>query len=115
MQDERWQQLVEMIRKNFKNVSLHSEDLILETADGPIKQGTQDVLVFDHLSMEKYKLVRENKPVVLEKKQHFSHRMGNTARTEYKHSDSEFSHKLRVFKEVGFDEWSEVTLDKLGL
>lgn len=115
MQDERWEQLVEMIRKNFKNVNLHSEDLIMETADGPIKQGTQDILVFDHSSREKYKLVRENKPVVLEKKQYFSHRMGDTARTEFKHSDTEFSHKLRVYKETGFDEWDEITLDRLGL
>ncbi|MEK7617568.1 MAG: hypothetical protein AAB410_00295 [Patescibacteria group bacterium] len=115
MQDDRWQQLVEMARKNFRNVSQHSEDLIMETQDGPIKQGTKDLLLFDHPSGDKYKLVRENRPLVLEKKQHFSHRMGDTARTEYKHSETEFSHKLRVYKEVGFDEWEEITLDRLGL
>ncbi len=115
MQDEKWEQLVEMAKKNFQNVELSREDLMTETADGPQKQGTQDILIFDHPSREKYKLVRENRPVVLEKKEHFSHRAGDMARTEYKFSDTEFSHKLRVFKEVDFEEWEEVTLDKLGL
>jgi len=115
MNDDRFQQLVEMAGKNFKNVQLSTEDLIRETEDGPIKQGTKDVLVFDHPSGVKYKMERENRPVVLEKKQHFSHRMGDTARTEYKHSETEFSHKLRVYKEVGFEEWDEITLDRLGL
>jgi hypothetical protein len=115
MTDEKWEQLVEVAQKNFQNVKLSHEDLILETADGPQKRGTQDILVFDHPAGGRYKLVRENHPVVLEKKEMFSHRAGDTARTEYKFSETEFSHKLRVYKEVDFDEWEEITLDKLGL
>ena len=115
MNDDRWQQLVEMAKKNFKDVTLTTEDLMVETMDGPQNQGTQDVLIFDHVDGVRYKLVRENRPVVLEKKQHFSHRAGDTARTEYKFSDTEFSHKLRVFKEDDLGEWEEITLDKLRL
>ena len=37
------------------------------------------------------------------------------AQTQYKFSETEFSHKLRVYKEEGFEEWDEITLDKLGL
>lgn len=115
MIEEKWQQLVEVAQKNFKNVQVLLEDLVIETSDGPQKRGTQDVLIFDHPAGGRYKLVRENHPVVLEKKEHFSHRAGDTARTEYKFSDKEFSHKLRVYKETGFEEWEEVTLDNLGL
>jgi len=115
MQDERWQQLIEMARTHFKNVQLSKEDIIAETEDGPQKRGTQDVLQFEHLSGDKYKLVRENKPVVLEKKELYSHRAGQSAQTQYKFSETEFSHKLRVYKEVGFDEWDEITLERLGL
>ncbi|MCX6796997.1 MAG: hypothetical protein NTX98_00770 [Candidatus Doudnabacteria bacterium] len=115
MTDEKWQQLVGMAKKNFSNVSLTAEDLIKATPEGEKKEGTQDVLIFTHPSGDKYKLVRENRPLVLEKKQHFSHRMGDTARTEYKLSDTEFSHRLKIYKEVGFDDWEEVTLDRLGL
>ena len=115
MQDDRWQQLVEMAKKNFSNVSLAAEDLIKETPDGPQKEGTLDILIFSHPNKDRYKLVRENRPVVLEKKEFYSHRAGQSARTEYKFSDSEFSHKLRVYKEVGFEDWDEITLDRLGL
>lgn len=115
MTDEKWEQLVEMVKQNFADVNLYKEDLIMETQDGPIVQGNKDVLEFEHKDGRRYRVVRENRPVVLEKKEHFSHRMGDTARMEYKHSQTEFSHKLKVYKEAGFDEWDEITLDKLGL
>lgn len=115
MQDERWQQLVEMVKKHFANVSLHTEDLIIETPDGPVKQGTKDVLELDHPDSSRYRLVRENRPVVLEKREHYTHRMGATAKVEYKHSKTEFSHKLRVYKADRLGEWEEITLDRLGL
>ena len=115
MNDERWQQTVDMAKKNFQDVSLTTEELIRETQDGPIKQGTQDILIFKQPSGCRKRLIRENKPVVLEKKEHYSHRMGDTARTEYKFSETEFSHRLRVYKESGFEDWDEITLDKLGL
>lgn len=115
MQDERFQELVEMAKKHFKNVKLTLEDIIVDKEDGPQKQGTQDVLEFEHPNGDHYKIVRENRPVVLEKKELYSHRAGQAAQTLYKFSDTEFSHKLRVFKEVDFDEWDEITLDRLGL
>ncbi len=114
MTDEKWEQIVEMAKKHFQGAKLSTEDLMADTPDGPTKQGTQDVLVFENPS-GRFKLVRENRPVVLEKKQFSSHRAGESARTEYKFSDTEFSHKLKVYKEVGFEDWEEVTLDKLGL
>lgn len=114
MQDEKWEQLVDAAKKHFKNVSLANEDLILETSDGPQKQGNQDVLIFTN-SAGKFKLIRENRPVVLEKKELYSHRGGQSAQTQYKFSATEFSHKLKVYKEEGFDDWEEITLDKLGI
>lgn len=115
MTDEKWEQLVDAAKQHFKNAKLTNEDLIAETADGPQKQGNQDVLVFQHPNGDTYKLVRENRPVVLEKKELYSHRAGQSAQTQYKFSETEFSHKLKVYKEMGFEDWEEVTLDKLGL
>ncbi len=114
MQDEKWEQLAEAAQKHFKNVSLAHEDLIMDSQDGPIKQGTQDVLTLENPA-GRFKLVRENRPAVLEKKELYSHRAGQSAQTQYKFSETEFSHKLKVYKEVDFDDWEEVTLDKLGL
>ena len=115
MNDEKWEALVEMAKKNFLEVVLKNEDLIKNTPEGEKVEGTQDILEFEHSGGERYRLVRENRPAVLDKKQFFSHRMGDTARTEYKFSDTEFSHKLKVYKEVDMDEWEEITLDSLGL
>lgn len=114
MTDEKWGQIIETAKRHFEDVSLHTEDLVAETPDGPQKQGTRNVLVFTN-PVGRFKLVRENRPVVLEKKEFYTHRAGQTARTEYKLSQTEFSHKLRVYKQAGFEEWEEVTLDKLGL
>lgn len=114
MVNEKWEELVEAAKKHFKNVTLTQEDLIMDTQDGPVKQGTQDVLIFENAA-GKFKLARENKPVVLDKKELYSHRAGQSAQTQYKFSETEFSHKLRVYKEIDYDEWEEVTLDKLGL
>ena len=115
MNDDKWQQLVEAAQRHFKNAKLSHEDLILETQDGPQKQGNQEVLIFQHPNGDTYKLVRENRPVVLEKKELYSHRAGQSAQAQYKFSETEFSHRLRVYKELGYDDWEEVTLDKLGL
>jgi|GEM_PF-494046 len=116
MTDEKWQQLVDMAQQNFKNVKLTTEDLVMDTPDGPKVQGTQDVLQFTTPG-GRFQLVRENRPVVLEKKMMYTHRPGDTARAEYKLSETEFSHKLRVYKEMDgeIDEWEEVTLETLGL
>ena len=115
MTDEKWEQLIGVAKKNFKDVELSSEDLIMETPEGPQKQGTQDVLIFDLPQGGRYKLARENKPIVIEKKEMYSHRAGQSAQAQYKFSETEFSHRLRVYKEVDFDDWEEVTLDSLGL
>lgn len=115
MTNEKWQEIAEMAQKNFKGAKLSLEDLIMETPDGPVKQGSQDILEFEHPSGGRYKLVRENRPVVLEKKELYSHRAGQAAKTQYKFSETEFSHRLRVFKEVDFDEWEEISPEKLGL
>ena len=87
MIEEKWQELTETAKKHFKNVTLVNEDLIMDTQDGPVKQGTQDILIFENPA-GRFKVVRENKPVVLEKKEMFSHRAGQSAQTQYKFSET---------------------------
>jgi hypothetical protein len=113
MTDEKWQQLIDVAELQFKNVELKTEDLMVDTPDGPQKQGTVDILIFEN-PKGRYKLERENRPKILSKKEHYSHRAGDTARTEYQVSDTEVTHKLRVYEDTGYDDWQEVTLDSLG-
>ena len=114
MTDEKWEELVDLAKKHFKDVEVSTEDLVTDTPDGPQVQGTRDILIFEREG-QRYKAVRENKPVVLEKKMLYSHRQGDTAHAEYKLSDTEFSHRIRVYKEVDFDEWQEISGESLGL
>lgn len=114
MTDEKWQQLIDIAEMQFNNVEVKTEDLIVTTEEGQQKQGTKDILIFEN-PKGRFRMVRENRPKILEKIEHYSHRQGDTARTEYKMSDTEVTHKLKVYEDVGYDDWEEVTLDKLGL
>lgn len=114
MTDEKWEQLVELAKAQFRSVKVTTEPLFVTTADGDQQRGTKDILEFENPSGH-FQLVRENHPVVLEKKEFYSHRAGDTARAEYKFSDTEFSHKLRVYKEDRNEDWQEVSGADFGL
>lgn len=114
MTNERWQQFVDLAQAQFEDVLISSEDIIIQTEDGPQNQGTIDILTFER-NGDNYKLERENRPVVLDKKMHFAKRASDTARTEYVLSETEFSHKLRVYKENINGDWNEISTDSLGL
>jgi hypothetical protein len=114
MTDEKWQQLVDVAELQFDNVEKRTEDFMEETPDGPQKKGTQDILIFEN-PVGRFKLVRIAKPKVLSKKEHYTHRPGDTAKTEYTFSDTEMTHKLLVYKDEGYDDWEEISIDKVGL
>lgn len=108
MNDDKWEPLKEETKRKFKVLQEGSEDLLVETAEGLVKQGVSEFLIFES-PVGRIKLARENRPVVLDKKFIYSHRAGQAARTEYKFSDSEFSHKLKVYKwDDDNDEWKEI-------
>lgn len=113
MTNERWEQFIETAQGGFQQVVVTTEDLTDDS--GEFAPGTLDVVEFTMPDGVRYKVIRENKPLVLEKKMHYSHRQGDTARTEYVLSDSDFSHKVRVFKEDEDGEWVEIRADSLGL
>jgi hypothetical protein len=111
MDDNRWEDLILELNRKFKVEEERFEDLIMQTQDGPVKQGQAEVLIFE-TPMGKIKLVRESKPIVLDKKEHYSHQQGKTARIEYKFSDSEFSHKMKAYKwSDDEDDWVEMNAE----
>lgn len=114
MTDERWQQFIEMAKDQFEGVEVTTEELTVQSIDGPEVRGSVDILVFER-GGDTYRLERENRPVVLEKIEHHAKRPTDTARIEYKFSPTEFSHKLRVYKETDSGDWDEISSDSLGL
>lgn len=114
MQDDKWEALKEELHRKFKVEDEHFEDLEVETADGPVKQGKAEVIIFP-TPMGKVKLVRESRPVVLDKKLFYSHQQGKAARTEYTFSDTEFSHKIKAYKwDDDNDDWKEIDAAAFG-
>ncbi len=115
MTDERWEQFEEDAKKRFTDVVIKDETWSDDRGD-EIQTGTQNVVEFSLPgTTDRYRVVRENRPLVLDKKLHYSHRQGDTARTEYILSDTELSHKLRVYKEDDYGDWQEITAGELGL
>lgn len=108
MDIDKWEQLKEEIGRKFKVLEHKTEDLIVHTQDGEIKNGTADVLILE-TPMGQVKLSFETRPVVMDKKFIFSHRAGQAARTEYEYSDTEKSYKLRAYKWDDLnEEWKEI-------
>jgi len=108
MQDDKWEQLKEELKRKFSIEDTHFEDLTVNTADGPVIYGKVEVLIFE-TPMGKIKLARESKPVVLGKKEFYSHQQGKAARTEYQFSETEFSHKIKASKwDDDLDDWKEI-------
>lgn len=115
MTDERWEQFVEDAQNKFESVGVSAERWE-EEHDGKTMSGTNNVVEFLLPGTgERYKVVRENRPTVLDKKHHYSHRQGDTARTEYVLSETELSHKMKVYKEDDYGDWEEVRPERLGL
>lgn len=108
MNDEKWEQLIESIRDKFTVTDLRTEDI-----DVHGHAETHETLEFDS-PMGNLRIVRETKPLVLDKKEFYSHRAGDTARTEYTVSDTEVSHKLRVYKENEYGEYVEIDASSVG-
>ena len=116
MTDERWEQFIETAQDRFEDVGVSIEKWIEDDHGNGVENGTKNVVEFTMPGTgDRYRVVRENRPAVLDKKQHYSHRQGDTARTEYILSDTEFSHKVRVYKEDNYGEWEEVRAESLGL
>lgn len=103
MTDQRWQEIKAITKKNFPVFTEKTEPLFLKTGlteDSQKEIGHKEILIFSG-PKGKTKLEYLVKPVVLEKKEHYSHRAGTQSRTEYILSDKEFVRKLQAYQ------WSE--------
>lgn len=114
MDNDRWEQLVLNLKRKFKVLDEQNEDLLVDVGEEKSKQGEQNVLVV-LTPLGKMRLVREIRPLVLEKKLHYSHQQGKSANFEYKFSDTEKTYKLRVYKwNDEEDEWIEIKSDSVA-
>jgi hypothetical protein len=114
MDTDRWDEIKENIKNKFEILDEGTEDLIVTTGEGEIKNGNAEFLIAQ-TPIGKVKLVFESRPVVTDKKFIYSHRAGQAARTEYEFSDTETTHKVRAYKwDDDNDDWKEIDAAKFG-
>lgn len=101
MTEDRWQEIKDLIKKQYQIIEESQKPLTIKVGLDEEKEiGEVEVVIFKN-PQGKIKLEYSKKPVVLDKKEHYSRRAGTSAKTEYILSDSEFARKLTAYK------WSE--------
>ncbi len=106
---ERWEEIKEHIKGRFEIIDEKTEDLLAQTAEGPVKQGVCEILIA-HTSAGKIKLVCEIRPKILEKKFHYTHQQGKSAEVQYVLSDTEKTYQLRLYRwDDREEDWSELS------
>ena len=114
MTEDKWQQIKENLAKNFTVEDAGSEDLLVETGEGLVKQGTAEYIIFQS-PLGRVKLQFGQKPKLEEKIYHYSHRAGDAARVDYKFSESETVNTFKAFKwNDAEDDWAEIDAGKFS-
>lgn len=103
MNDDRWQEIKDMVKKNFG--ILENQVLDLPEEEG---KGTKEELIFNG-PMGKIKLEYYIKPLVLDKKTTYSKRIGSDTKVEYITSDTEKVRRMQAYKwDETADNWEKI-------
>ena len=108
MSPDKWEEIKSNAIKRFSVEQQGTEDLLVDTADGQVKAGEADFVVFQS-PLGRTKLQFQKKPKLEEKQFHYSHRQGDSARVEYKFSEDELVYTFKAYKwdEIE-EEWREI-------
>jgi hypothetical protein len=106
MNDEKWDSLLSEIEDKFGFKSRNKKPL----APGP---GEIETVEFDGPAGP-MRLERVSKPVVLDRKTHYSKRIGSATTEEYQYSETDKYHRVRLLRWNNLEgNWMEVDLDKM--
>jgi len=96
MTEEKWSEIKDMVKEKFTILEEKTEPIELFIGlEEKQKIGNKEVLIFEG-PIGKTKLEYLVKPVVLDKKERYSKRMGTSANTEYILSDTEFVRRIEA-------------------
>jgi len=114
MSPDKWEEVKLSIAKNFSVEDRGTEDLLVETAEGTVKQGEAEFVVFES-PLGRTKLQLQKKPKLQSKEFHYSHRQGDSARVEYKFSEDEVVYTFKAYKwNDAMDDWKEIDSEAFG-
>lgn len=107
MTQEKWQNILSMIKDKYKVLEHKKEPLTLKTGlNEQQKIGDKEIVVFVS-PLGKIKLEYIIKPVVLDKKEYYSKRIGTSSRTQYILSQNEFIRRIEAYQETN-GSWEKI-------
>jgi len=110
MTQERWDNLIKMVDKNFGIKNRTSEEIELGEKDNGEKLLEKREIIEFESPMGRLKIERSIKPRLLDKKTIYSKRIGSETKVEYIYSDEETVDQMKAYK-WGNDNWAEITYD----
>lgn len=114
MTEEKWLDTKSMVKDKFKILEEKKEPVELKTGlDTAQKIGDKEIIVFDS-PVGRIKFEYVVKPVILDKKEHYSKRMGTSANTEYVLSDTEYVRRLDIFQQKN-GLWEKMETNAFGM
>jgi hypothetical protein len=106
MHQSKWESLLDQIERQFGFLEHETEEF-------PERRLTVETAVFDGAG-GRMKLERSVRPVILDKKAHFSKRVGSSSSVEYVYSDTEEVDTVRLFQWDRLARtWRELKLSEL--
>jgi len=110
MTDDRWQEIKDMVKKNFSIAENQILDLPAEEGGG-----TKEEVIFNG-PLGKMKLEYSIKPLVIDKKTTYSKRIGSETKVTYITSDIEKVRKMQAFKwDEPSQDWEKIVMDGFQL
>lgn len=109
MNDEKWADIVNLIDQKFEVLDKTREESSIgdDFEEDKAKEVVENVFFVG--PMGKMKVQRITRPIIIDKKSHYTKRMGTSAKTETIYSKNEFSHKFKAFKWDSIDnDWVEI-------
>ncbi len=110
MTQEKWENLIKMIEKNFSIKNRMSEEIELGDKDNGEKLLEKKEIIEFESPMGEIRLERSIKPRLLDKKTIYSKRIGSETKVEYIYSDEETVDQMKAYK-WGNNIWTEITYD----
>ena len=116
MTDEKWQNIVSMIKDKFAVEEESSDSVeIGNTKAGSPAIEIKEIIIFDG-PLGKIKLERTTRPIVVDKKTQYSQRIGAQVTVDYVYSDSENSQKVRFYRyESDQTDWVEINQNNFNI
>lgn len=111
MTDEKWLDLLENLSQKYK-LEKENEEIITKDDLGNEMINQIERVIFES-PVGKIKLERTTRPMILDKKVHYSHTAGTKGLVEYILSPDEKTHKLQAYRKVDGD-WDEIKTSSEG-